>query len=507
MLLRNAMVRGLSVLVTSTVGLLTTPLLVRLLGAEDFGLWLLIMSVEFYFGALDLGLTTALTKHLATFLGAHDRPGAARLAATAICIYLALTLLVGLTYLGLSGWLPGLFHLTPDQAQRARLVIIALSLPVALSFLVRVAEAVLLASERHHYLGLVEIAGNLLRLGMIAALFALKGNLLWLAVGYGAVNLCIYLLTGLGAWRAGRTWLSLRPRWQTEEALRLWAYVRQFALAIVGEVMRNHSTAMILGGLIGPLAVARFGVGNRIMMLALVTLATALGVAMARFAVISTRDAAESRALLLRISLHAGLVGGYASLGIFLLARPFILIWVGPAFDESVDVARLLALPLFVYIATFPCVLLLQGMGRLKINSLACLGEAILAIGLIWLLARSQGPLGAALAISLAMLALRPWLIPWRAARLVSLPLPRLALKTLARPGLVMLLSGGGFSLSPLAGLAPSLPHFLLQAAVYSLAFLALTWLVGLDSDARGIWRQKAGEWLARLGLAGGRPA
>lgn len=499
MLLRNAVVRGLSVLVTSAVGLLTTPLLVRLLGAEDFGLWLLIMSLEFYSGALDLGLTTALTKHLATRLGAGDKAGAARLAATALCIYLALAGLVGLAYFGLSGWIPDLFNLTPDQARRARLVLMILSLPVAASFLARAGEAVLLACERHHYLGLVEIVGNLLRLGMIAALFALKGNLLWLAAGYALVSLGIYLLTGLGAWRAGRTWLVLLPRWRGGEARRLWDYVRQFALAIVGEVMRNHSTAMILANLIGPLAVASFGVGSRIMMLALVMLATALGVAMARFAVISTRDPAESRELLLRVSLHAGLVGGYAALGIFLLARPFIRLWVGPAFAESVDVARVLALPLFAYIATFPCVLLLQGMGRLRANSLVCLGEAGLAIGLIWLLARGHGPLGAALALTLAMLALRPWLIPWRAARLVNLPLKRLAVKALLRPGLVMALAGGGFLLSPLAGLPPTWPHFILQGLVYSLLFLVFTWLAGLDRDARGLWRQKTGEWLTRL--------
>lgn len=500
MLLRNAVVRGASVLVSSAVGLLTTPLLVRLLGAEDFGLWLLIMSLEFYSGALDLGLTTALTKHLATFLGAGDRAGAARLAAAAACIYLALAALVGLAYFSLSGWLPGLFNLTPDQAQRARLVLMVLSLPVAASFLARSAEAVLLACERHHYLGLVEIAGNLLRLGMIATLFAAQGGLLLLAAGYAAVNLCIYLLTGLGAWRAGQSWLSLRPRWRAEEALRLWSYVRQFAPAILGEVMRNHSTAMLLGGLIGPLAVASFGVGSRIMMLSLVMLATALGVAMARFAVISTREAAESRQLLLRVSLHAGLVGGYMSLGIFLLARPFIMLWVGPAFAESVDVARVLALPLFAYIATFPGVLLLQGLGRLRVNSLVCLGEAGLAIGLIWLLARGHGPLGAALALALAMLALRPWLIPWRAARLVRLPLWRLMVKVLARPGLAAALAGGGFLLTPLAGLAPSWPGFILQGAVYSAFFLAATWLVGLDHDARALWRKKTGDWLARLG-------
>ncbi|MFH1060820.1 MAG: oligosaccharide flippase family protein [Pseudomonadota bacterium] len=499
MLLRNAVVRGTSVLVTSAVGLLTTPLLVRLLGADDFGLWLLIMSLEFYFGALDLGLTTALTKHLATRLGSGDRAGAARLAATALCIYLALTVLVGLAYFSMSGWLPGVFNLTPDQAGRARLVIMLLSLPVAASFLARVVEAVLLACERHHYLGLVEIVGNLLRLGMIAGLFALKGDLLLLAVGYGAVNLCVYLLTGLGAWRAGRGWLRPRPHWQPDEARRLWAYVRQFAPAIVGEVMRNYSTTILLGGLIGPLAVATYGVGSRIMMLSLVMLATALGVAMARFAVISTRPAAESRELLLRVSLHAGLAGGYVALGILLLARPFIMLWVGPAFSESVEVAQVLALPLFAYIATFPGVLLLQGLGRLRVNSLVCLGEAGLAIGLVFILAQSHGPLGAAAALAAAMLSLRPWLIPWRAARLVQLSLGRLAIKALVRPGLAMALAAGAFLLTPLAGLTPSWPHFILQGLVYSLFFLAATWLIGLDHDARTLWREKLGAWLARL--------
>lgn len=503
MILRNALTRTLAGVTTVLAGIFTTPILTRYLGQQDFGLWLLLMSVGAYLGILDLGLTTALTKHLAGELALGRRQRARQFFSGSLLVYGLLALLVLAVYLGLWVFCGEIFHLASGQVAKARWLFLVLGLPVALAFPARACEALLLAAENHYVLGMVEAASNFLRLGLILLVFWLGGRLYALAFLHASVVLAGFVALAAMAWRLSPEYLTFRPRWEARRLGELWAYVRQFFLSIVGESTRNQAPTLLLGAGPGPVEVARFGVGNRIALLAQNLLCTGLGVSMSRFAALHARgDFPGLGELLGRVSLHAALLAAYLGMGLWFFGGPFILLWVGPQYQDSVRVVQILALPMACHVTVFPCVLALQGLGRLKLCGGVYLAEAGLAAAACWFLGNRYGAVGAAAGLGGSILLLRPWLLAPHACRLIRLPLGRYLERTLWRPGLAAAAAGlGWWWWSPAA---PSgWGGLLLQGMAYSLWFALCGWFLGLDAGLRRLWRDKLGGWLKRLARRG----
>lgn len=71
------------------ISIFTTPFIVRTLGAESYGVLILIWAIPTYFGFADLGMSTASTKFAAEAFGDTDREREARTVWTAAAIALA----------------------------------------------------------------------------------------------------------------------------------------------------------------------------------------------------------------------------------------------------------------------------------------------------------------------------------------------------------------------------------------------------------------------------------
>ncbi|HYP19597.1 MAG TPA: hypothetical protein VEY08_05935, partial [Chloroflexia bacterium] len=71
--LKNSISGYVSSATMIAIGLLLTPLLVRQLGHQAYGVWVLVTSLAIYLTLLDLGVADAVTRYVARARAVHDR--------------------------------------------------------------------------------------------------------------------------------------------------------------------------------------------------------------------------------------------------------------------------------------------------------------------------------------------------------------------------------------------------------------------------------------------------
>jgi O-antigen/teichoic acid export membrane protein len=422
LILRNAAFRTLSRLSAAAVGLITAPLLASNLGQEGFGLWLLVMSLASYAGLVDLGMTTALTKYIASNLALEKKNKVNRILASGLALYLVMGLLVLCGFVFIVVFLGQLFNISPDRIPTVRVVLLVVMLGTILNFPRRCSEALLLAQERHYLISIVGATSNLVRLGLIVLAFALGGGLFELSVLHAGVMTAGFTALFLMARRSSPGWVHMRPAWDKTVLKELFAYVRNIGISIVGDSTRSQAPTILLGALVNPGQVALFGPAYRIVSLSQAIVCGAIGVSMARFARLTSLNARQERSnLFLDVCLHSSLLGVLAGMGVFFLGPAFINIWMGPDFVLSARIAQILALPLALSLISFPCYTVSQGIGRLKTVAILSVFEAVMAVAAMpWLILR-YGAEGAAIALAISMVILRPWVLPVYTCRQLEL--------------------------------------------------------------------------------------
>ena len=86
----NALGNWTTLVVTAIIMLLLTPFLIKHLGRNGFGIWILISSILGYYGILDLGITSAIKRYIARYIGQENQRALNETTSTAFIIFCVL---------------------------------------------------------------------------------------------------------------------------------------------------------------------------------------------------------------------------------------------------------------------------------------------------------------------------------------------------------------------------------------------------------------------------------
>ena len=182
--------------------LVATPLLLHHLGAQQYGVWMLVNSITATASGLGGGFGDGATKFVATHRGVGDRAGALQALAAVLAVNSACGLISALAMICLAPWLIG--HLFAVHPPLRQIGVLAVQISAALLF-VRFIESVCIAAirgcERYRSTILVSIGGRMLSTAWAVSLAMAGHNLLdilWSGLAVGMMSL------------AGQVWLTHR---------------------------------------------------------------------------------------------------------------------------------------------------------------------------------------------------------------------------------------------------------------------------------------------------------
>jgi O-antigen/teichoic acid export membrane protein len=250
------------------VSLLSIPIAIRYLGAEDFGVWTTISTFLSMLLALDLGVANSLTNFISEAYARNDREHASRYSSTALFLMVMIAAALGLIAFGLwqhFNWY-AIFHLSShsetaavSRAVAAALLIFLIDLPARLAVTILGGYQELRAANLFAALGGI---GNLIS---IVLLVHLRAGLTAMVAGsacalVGADVICFIWLVCFH-----KPWLRPRVAHLSRSAARRMMKLSTefFMLQIAGLIVFN-SDNLVVTHYLGPAEVARYSVAWRL---------------------------------------------------------------------------------------------------------------------------------------------------------------------------------------------------------------------------------------------------
>lgn len=395
----NVGARWVTILVELVLGFVMLPFNTRHLGASDYGLWILAVSVVAYFPLLNLGYGAAEDRFVAHYRAQRDPQAINEIASTLFFIYAG----IGLVALAIVGVVAGnagdLFNLAPDQRETGQLVILMVGLAFTVGLPFGAFGGVVNGFQRTYLNGIVGVAVALAVAVVNVTVLRLGGNLVTLVAAMTATRMLGLFWYRLNAYRVFPL-LRIRPSLFRRARLR---EVTGFSVYMLVQNVSNRvnygTDPMVIAAFLATGAVAVWTVAQR---LADMTLRLTNQINDVLFPVVVECDSAQRhdrlRELLLhgtRLSLALALpVGGV----LVMLAEPIVIGWTGPAFRAAAVLLQLLVIVVLVRVSTATCGTVLRGAGHHRLLAISNLTAAAVNIALSIVLVRTHGLPGVAVA-------------------------------------------------------------------------------------------------------------
>ncbi|MGH9533439.1 MAG: lipopolysaccharide biosynthesis protein [Terriglobales bacterium] len=506
MISRSIVSNWFGFMISGLVSLLLTPLLLHRLGDVFFGLWVLAASLLDYYGALDIGMRTALFHFIARFHGADDAAELRVTLATAITLALLVSaLLLALLPVAVIV-LPRCFSLAPAARTAFAWTIAWIGLSLALTFPARVLGSYLSGVRRFDLYNVGAVCTVVLRGALMAAALLAGYGLVALAVAACVAStvslvLNLYLLRRADARAAIDLRLTRRRRAREIVGYSIFAFFN-----VCGEQLRSYSDAVVIGRVLAMSLIAPFSIAIRLIEYMKSILAGIASPILGRLSELSGAGrVGELRRYFLRSTRYMALATLFLSVLLAVDGRALIVAWVGAAYASSYVLLLILLSGYVVANAQTPSQLLVLAIARHRFLGYLTLSEgaANIILSIVW--GRRFGLVGVALGTVVPLLGAKLVIQPIYTLSVARVPLGQYLSEALLAPLAVGVLFGfilriPGFP-QPGPGIAGLAGAMFCQICVFSL----LCWTIGLDADARRAlrgWVRRA--WASRALTASG---
>lgn len=189
----------LSIIISLLIGLIYTPILIRILGQSDYGLYSLVFSLTAYLTILDMGLGNSIVRFVARNREIGDKKFESNLVGQFLKFFSIISLITIIIGSILYFQAPIMFKnsLSIIQIKTAQLMILILTINYAVSFPLNVYSAVVKAYEKFIFLKLTNII-RILSIPIISIIVLNFGaGLVSLTLVYSMVNISILIIAAI----------------------------------------------------------------------------------------------------------------------------------------------------------------------------------------------------------------------------------------------------------------------------------------------------------------------
>lgn len=332
----------LSRIVLMLVSFVLFPFIVSHVGKEIYGVYLIVMSVTGYFGLLDFGMMSALTKYVSEYHGKGDFKGINRIINASFSFYVIIGIFISVLLFLTSMYFTNFFKVEPANIPVMRNLFVAASLSSLFVWP--------MSTFRGTIQGLnmwgVDVAVNISNQILLAlATFFILTN------GYGIVELFIVtqvliVLGNLILYQVARSRIGLQITFPYTE-IATFKFIFNFSffmfLSSLIAIFIYQAHNIIIGYFISMSAVSVYAVAYNLQNYFRVINSTIGGPSwIVASQMEGAYDYGRQKQLLLKGTKLMSAVFLPMIIIVFVFAEPFINYWMGPAFRDSVIPARII---------------------------------------------------------------------------------------------------------------------------------------------------------------------
>ena len=481
----------------SIIPMLYTPVMLKLLGQSEYGLYSLSNSVISYLSLLSFGLGGTIIRYIAKYRAENDKNSIEKLFGFSIKLFCGLAVVVLIVGFIITFNVETIFHrgLTAKEIDKVHILVFIMTINTALSFPNSVFSSVILAYERYVFRRVVD---------MFSTVIAPLVNIVVLYLGYASVGmslvstiiqilmLCVNIFYCIEKMRIS----PKRGRLSGDLIKEIFKFSAYSFLGSIVDMLFWSTDKVILGMLASSIAVAVYNVGgtfNNIVM----NLSTSIsGVLMPKITGMVVKEAKgeELTELFIRVGRLQYIIIALVVSGFIVFGRSFIILWAGSEYINAYWIAILTLFPLCIPLIQNTGVSIVVAQNKHKFRSIVYLLIAILNVISTYCVVPYWGEIGAAFCSCISYLLGQGIIMNWFYYKKIGIDIPsfwrNIASMSVIPGGMLMI---GIVVFKKIEVLNWSV--FFIGVAVYTLVYCAGMYIFSLNNYEKDIIRKPLVKW------------
>lgn len=396
----GAILSYVSIILSTLVQLLYTPLLIRMLGQSEYGLYSLVSSIIGYLTVLDLGFGNAIIVYTAKYRAQKKYEEEKKLHGMFFVVYCLIGVFAGIIGILLYFLVPTIFGATMTSAElgKMKIMMLILAFNLAMTFIFSIYSSIINAYEKFTFQKIMSILNTIMKpLLMIPLLF----------LGYKSITMCVVItivniIVLLSNYFYCKKKLNVSIKFMGFDKTlfkTIFGYSFFIFLGVVVDKINWSVDQFVLGAVSGTIAVSVYSVASQINTL-FVNLSTAVsGVLLPKMSKMVSEKATLKE--LTNEMIKVGRIQLYIIFlmvsGLIMFGKEFIIWWAGSEYESSYYIALLLIIPLSFALIQNLGISIRQAMNKNKFATLLSFFVAIVNLIISIFLAKIYGAVGAAL--------------------------------------------------------------------------------------------------------------
>lgn len=497
----GALLSYISMFAGYVISLIYTPLMLRLLGQSEYGLYNLVASIVAYLGVLNFGFGSTYLRYYIRYKVQNDQENVSRLNGMFIIIFSCIGLIAVIVGTAAAFNAEAIFgsKLTVDELAKAKVLMQILTLNMAFTFPSSVFTSHITANERFIFQRIVQLVK------LVSNPFLVIPALL---LGYGSIGMALVMtFLNLGVEIASMVYCLKKLRMHflfRKFDRKLMKQISVFSSYIFINMLIDQINwnvdKFILGRFHGTVSVAIYGLASQLntYYISISTAITNVYVPYVHQVIASNNDSHDLINLFTRIGRLQFIILSLLASSVVFFGRAFFYLWAGPDYAGSFAIALLLILPVTIPLIQNIGIEIQRAKNMHQFRSRVYLLIALLNIVLTLWLAKPYGGAGAALGTAVSLIIGNGFAMNWYYHKKVGLDITYFWKQIAFLMPALLLPAAVGIAMNRFADLFHwrSLALF---GAIYVIVFCLSMWFFGLNQYEKELVKKPIQKIINRL--------
>lgn len=469
------------------VSMVYTPVMLRILGKSEYGLYNLVSSIVSYLALLSFGFGSAYVRFYSRYKVKQDEGGIARLNGMYMIIFLAIGFIALLSGAFLTVRLELILgdQITPDEYKIAKILMAVLVLNIATTFPMSVFSSFVIANERFYFQKLLVLLKTIANPFLMLAVLLLGFRSIGLVVITFVLNTTIELIQAYYCLR------KLNMHFQFTQFDRglmkdLTVFSSYIFISMLIDQLNWNIAKFLLGRFRGTASVAVFGVAATIntQYIHLSTAVSNVFVPRVNQMVAREESNRSLSTLFTRVGRIQFMVLAMIGMGFIFFGSPFVKLWAGKEYAAAHYIILLLILPVTVPLIQNLGLEIQKAKNLHKFRSIVYLLIALVNIAISIPLIIQYGEIGAAIGTSGSLLLGNGIVMNWYYYKKVGLDIPGFWKSIAGFIPALAVTAAVGIAINMLVDLHTP-RNLILFGGLFAMVYLASLWLLGMRKDEK----------------------
>jgi O-antigen/teichoic acid export membrane protein len=434
-LLSGSVLKAFLLLCNIAVSFFMMPFLIHKLGDRWYGFWTLVGTFIGYYGFLDLGFSSAVSRYISRAYGQDDNLEINIIINTSIVLFCFIGF-IAMIITFIITWLAPYFIHSQSEIPIFRKVILLLGISVSLGFPMRAFAGILNSKVRYDLAVYVELVKLLVRTTLI---------FFYLSKGYGIVTLTIITFFVDVFGHANNFFFAIRefPEMSFKKKYivlkrikELFSYSKYTFISQISDILRFKIDSLVIAFYLDLSMITLYSIALRLIEYFIRLITNTIGLLTPVFSQFEGRGDFDSiKKIFISATRISSIVTFYVGGCIIFYGSYFIHVWLGHEYNEkSYPVLVILCISVMLGLMQNPSIGLLYGISKHRFYAISNLCEGILNLSLSIILVQFYGIYGVALGTMIEMVIIKVFVLPIYICKLLNLVLIDYYCRTILLP-------------------------------------------------------------------------